>query len=89
MPDRSAAYASPATVHSWIPDRPTLRFNTLKQALEHCKEHIDQLPTIEVFVHTGDVPEPIISGDELEFLLGPDKLPLKFSCDRTRLLNGP
>lgn len=69
MPNRSTAFSSPATVHSWTPKSRNRTFATLEQALDHCRKHVDQLPAIEVFVHSGQIPEPILSGDELVRLM--------------------
>ena len=74
VPDRPSAGISPATVLSWIPEGPpTLRFDSLEQALDHCRKHLAHLSAVEVFVHTGEIPEPIISGDQLAELILLDK----------------
>jgi hypothetical protein len=70
MPNRIPDYArAPATVHCWSDDVPSQTFVSLEKALTYCKENIGELPTIEVFVHCGKIPEPIISGAELEALI--------------------
>lgn len=70
MPDRIPGYAhAPATVHCWSEDVPSQTFGSLEKALAYCKKNIGKLPAIEVFVHCGQVPEPIISGGELEALM--------------------
>jgi hypothetical protein len=53
-------------VHCWSEDLPSQTFASLENALAYCKKNIGELPAIEVFVHCGQIPEPIISGEELE-----------------------
>jgi hypothetical protein len=55
-------------MHCWSENVPGQTFSSLEKALAYCKENIDELPAIEVFVHCGQIPEPIISGTELEAL---------------------
>lgn len=70
MPNRVQGYGrTPATVHCWSDDVPSQTFGSLDKALAYCQKNIGDLPAIEVFVHCGQVPEPIISGDELEALM--------------------
>ncbi|MEN3150148.1 hypothetical protein ABCW43_22865 [Neorhizobium sp. IRAMC:178] len=70
MPDRIPGYARvPATVHCWSEDVPSQTFASLEKALAYCRQNIGELPAIEVFVHCGQIPEPIISGDELLALM--------------------
>jgi hypothetical protein len=70
MPNRNSGTTdAPATVHCWSADVPNKTFVSLDKALAYCKKNIDELPAIEVFLHCGQVPEPIISGQELEALL--------------------
>jgi len=70
MPNRVQGYGhAPATVHCWSDDVPSQTFGSLEKALAYCKKNIGDLPAIEVFVHCGQVPEPIISGNELEALM--------------------
>lgn len=69
MPNRPSALSTPATVYFWTSKSPNRRFATLAQALDHCRKHVDQLPAIEVFIHSGQIPEPILSSDELAHLV--------------------
>ncbi|CDZ33103.1 Hypothetical protein NGAL_HAMBI1145_16580 [Neorhizobium galegae bv. officinalis] len=70
MPDRIPGYARvPATVHCWSDDVPSRTFVSLEKALAYCRKNIRELPAIELFVHCGQIPEPIISGDELAALI--------------------
>ncbi len=70
MPDRiPGTTPAPATVHCWSENVPSQTFSSLENALAYCKQNIGELPAIEVFVHCGEIPEPIISGDELARLV--------------------
>ncbi|MCQ1574288.1 hypothetical protein NFO65_26535 [Neorhizobium galegae] len=70
MPDRIPVYARvPATVHCWSEDVPSRTFVSLERALAYCRKNISELPAIELFVHCGQIPEPIISGEELAALI--------------------
>nr|WP_250811257.1 hypothetical protein [Neorhizobium tomejilense] len=70
MPDRNPGYACvPATVHCWSEDVPSRTFVSLEKALAYCRKNIGELPAIELFVHCGQIPEPIISGEELAALI--------------------
>ncbi|UIK08785.1 hypothetical protein [Neorhizobium galegae] len=59
----------PATVHCWSEDVPSRTFVSLERALAYCRKNISELPAIELFVHCGQIPEPIISGEELAALI--------------------
>lgn len=66
MLNRALAYSGiPATVYCWTSDIPDGRFRTLEEALQRCRDNTDHLSAIEVLVHSGEIVEPIISGDEL------------------------
>ncbi len=69
MPNESRALASAAaTVHCWSEIVPNRTFASLDKAIAYCEENISELHAIEVFVHSGRIPEPI-SDSELKALL--------------------
>ncbi len=57
------------TLHSWCETTQNQRFDSLETAVGFCRQHIDDLSAIELFVHVGLEPDPIISGRELEVLV--------------------
>jgi hypothetical protein len=70
MPHRASDYAGiPATVHSWSLETANETFGSFEMALDYCRLNSQNLPAIEVFVHNGQMPEPIVSGGDLEALL--------------------
>lgn len=70
MTDRIAMHAATkSTVHCWSPSTPNKTFKSLRAAIEYVREHREDLPAIEVFVHAGDLEAQIISGDELTSLV--------------------
>jgi hypothetical protein len=69
-PNRIPGFApAPATVHCWSENFPGQTFRSLEKALAYCKQNIDELSAMEVFVHSGHTPEPIIRGEKLEQLV--------------------
>ncbi|MDR9760564.1 hypothetical protein RJJ37_13095 [Rhizobium redzepovicii] len=70
MTDKLSMYAStPSTVHSWSTQTQNKTFRSLQKAIEYAGEHVDELSTLEVFIHNGDQRELIVSGAELRSLI--------------------
>ena len=70
MPDREQSFSGlPSTVHCWTRDIPIRSFSSWETAIEYCRGNPAELHAIEVFVHNGQQPEPIISGEELYNIL--------------------
>jgi len=60
MADKLSMYsATNSTVYCWTPGTPNRTFSSLEKAVEYVSEHIDQIATLEVFVHGDDGPELI------------------------------
>ncbi|MDH6273556.1 hypothetical protein M2311_003646 [Rhizobium leguminosarum] len=57
------------TVHSWLPGTSNKEFISLQAAIEYAGEHIDEIPAIEILIHTGAHRYVIIWGDQLAALI--------------------
>lgn len=64
-----------ATVHSWSESIGNKKFDSLELALGYCRHHLAHLSSIELFIHAGSLPEPIICGTDLEALVAESSSP--------------